>query len=152
MIHPKIVGDRTEALVFVALVLNFPSVLTPHGENSRYDYVVDTGHGFVSVQAKTGRLNADRSVIEFSACSSTVHHANGTQRDYLGQVDLFGVTREGFDDVWLVPPSLAGKRLGTIRLAPSKNNQRSRVPGERFNIKCVARQLLSGASVASLSE
>ena len=41
--QPKDVGDRSQAMVLARLVQNFPNVLTPFGENSRYDLVIDDG-------------------------------------------------------------------------------------------------------------
>lgn len=45
MVHTKVTGDTTEAIVLAEfLKAGFP-VLLPFGENHRYDLVIETGGG-----------------------------------------------------------------------------------------------------------
>jgi hypothetical protein len=56
MKHPKVVGDRSTLAIMVALhELGLP-LLTPYGENTRYDLVIEIGGKLTRVQCKTGRL------------------------------------------------------------------------------------------------
>ena len=124
--HPKLVGDRTTAMVLARLLEVYEVVLLPFGENQRYDLLVDTGSTFVRVQCKTGRLR--NGVIRFNACSSTYHHPNRSpcqfyKKAYHGQADTFGVYCPDNDAVYLVPVSHIGKRAGSLRVDRTLNNQ-----------------------------
>ncbi len=117
-------------MVLARLVQNFPNVLTPFGENTRYDLVIDDGEGFVKVQCKTGRLR--NGTIIFNTCSSTYHHPANRgmrtyQHDYRGQVDFFGVYCPETDGVYLVPAEELGLRACALRVVPTKNNQAKKV-------------------------
>jgi len=57
-VHPKLVGDATEAMAIARLVQAGKNVLLPFGENRRYDLVIDEGDHFVRVQCKTARLRS----------------------------------------------------------------------------------------------
>jgi hypothetical protein len=130
LVHPKLVGDATEAMVIARLVQAGKNVLLPFGENRRYDLVIDEGDHFVRVQCKTGRLRSG--AIRFNTCSSTYHHPNnqGTKayhRGYAGEADLFGVYVRENDRVYLIPVTQVGTREGVLRVDPSRNNQSARV-------------------------
>ncbi len=128
--HPKAIGDRTEAHILAALVDAYPDVLLPWGENSRYDLVIDTGTDFIRVQCKTGRLRAG--AISFRPYSSTYHHptyagrgkADFCQHDYRGEADVFGVYCRDTGGVYLVPVGEVGRAAVSLRVAPTRNNQR----------------------------
>jgi hypothetical protein len=129
-VHPKLVGDQTEAMVIARLVQAGKCVLLPFGENTRYDLVLDEGDHFVRVQCKTGRLRGG--AIRFNTCSTTYHHPNNRgmktyNHNYLGQADLFGVYCRENDRVYLVPVVDVGAREGFLRVAPSRNNQSLKV-------------------------
>jgi hypothetical protein len=91
MEHPKSIGDRTTLAVMFALQGRGYDISLPFGENTRYDLVIDDGVTLSRVQCKTGRLRAG--AIRFAACSCYAHHPNPKvlRRDYLGQIDYFGV-------------------------------------------------------------
>ena len=124
MEHPKAIGDRTTLAVMLALHQRGYPVLTPFGENTRYDLVFDDGRRLVKVQCKTGRLR--RGAIVFNACSSYAHHPNRrvARRDYLDEVDFFGVHCPGTGGVYLVPVADAPRRTQcSLRVDPSRNKQ-----------------------------
>lgn len=132
--HPKAVGDRSEAHVLAALVDHFPTVLTPWGENCRYDFVVETDDGeLLRIQCKTGRLR--RGAILFHTSSFTYHHpkheGRGTvehcSKGYEGDVDLFAVYCPDTRGVYLVPLDDVPASGGTLRVAPTKNGQHARI-------------------------
>ncbi len=91
MEHPKAKGDRSTLAIMLALSEVGYAVLVPFGENTRYDLVIDDGESLKRVRCKTGRLREGG--IRFAACSSYAHHPNPKMvvRDYLGQIDYFGV-------------------------------------------------------------
>ncbi len=124
--HPKSVGDQTTAMVLARLVQSGKMVLLPFSENQRYDLVVDEGDRFVRIQCKTGRLI--RGAIVFPTCSVTYHHPGNRgvyayRRDYRGDVELFGIYCPETDGVYLVPVETVGKRGGSLRIEPTRNNQ-----------------------------
>jgi len=125
-IHPKMVGDQSEAMVIARLVQAGKMVLLPFGENQRYDILVDEGDHFIRVQCKTGRLRSG--AIRFNTCSNTYHHPNnrGTKtyrHSYVGQADVFGVYCPDTDGVYLVPVDHVGHNAAALRIDPTLNNQ-----------------------------
>jgi len=72
VVHTKVTGDTTEAIILAEfLKAGFP-VLIPFGENHRYDLVIEAGGRFLRVQCKTaspcGR-NGDNACVRFHAYS-----------------------------------------------------------------------------------
>lgn len=127
-INPKIIGDRTCAMVLARLLLIYETVLLPFGENQRYDLVVDTESEFLRIQCKTGRLRDG--TVRFSTCSSTVHHPRPDSRrrlHYRGQADVFGIYCPETDGVYLVPVEDVPERHGSLRVEETRNNQRSKI-------------------------
>lgn len=107
------IGERTEAVCLAELVKRDFKVLTPFGNNRRYDFVIDTRHGFKSVQCKTGRLTKGR--IEFNAYNAMGH--------YKEDVDLFLVWCPDNDKVYMVPTKDVGTSKPYLRVDPPKNGQ-----------------------------
>ncbi len=111
--HPKTVGERTEAVVLARCLLRGEVVLSPFGDNQRYDLVLDRGGSFVRVQCKTGRLKGD--VISFQSCS----RAGGkTRRGYLGQIEMFAVFCPENGKVYMVPVEAAAGNDTSLRVGP----------------------------------
>ena len=113
-------------MVLARLVQAGCQVLTPFGENVRYDLVIDEGDRFMRVQCKTGRMR--KGVIRFNACSYTYHHPNNRgkkpyKHHYRGAADLFGVYCPETDGVYLVPVDEIGINAGSLRVEPTLNNQ-----------------------------
>jgi PD-(D/E)XK endonuclease len=124
MEHPKAVGDRSTLAIMAALELAGYAMLVPFGENTRYDLVLENGTSFARVQCKTGRLRGG--AIRLAACSSYAHHSNPslTRRDYLGEIDFFGVYCPETGGVYLVPIADAPIRhQGVLRVAATRNGQ-----------------------------
>jgi hypothetical protein len=128
MDHPKAKGDRSTLAIMLALSEAGYAVLVPFGENTRYDLVIDDGVSLKRVQCKTGRLREGG--IRFAACSSYAHHPNPRMvvRDYLDQIDYFGVYCPETHGAYLVPVQEAQvRRAGTLRVAPARNGQRRKI-------------------------
>jgi hypothetical protein len=128
MDHPKDVGDRTTLAVMIALrALGF-AISVPFGENTRYDLVIDDGERLGRVQCKTGRLRFG--AVRWPACSSYAHHPNpnSPRRDYLDQIDYFGIHCPDNGGVYLVPIEDAQvRRRGALRVEASRNGQRKHI-------------------------
>jgi len=117
---PKSIGERSEAQVVSALLKHGKVILTPFGDNQRYDMVVDEGGRFYRIQCKTGRIH--RGAVEFPTCSSQSHRGRGKQ-DYRGQIEFFAVYCPDNDVVYVVPVEDVTTTLGVLRIEPPKNGQ-----------------------------
>lgn len=101
------------------------SIALPFGENTRYDLLIDDGNAISRIQCKTGRLR--NGSVRFATCSSYAHHANPqmNHRDYVGEVDYFGVYCRELGRVYLVPiEQLEPRQRASLRVDPPRNNQR----------------------------
>lgn len=128
MEHPKDVGDRTTLAIVTALHAAGFDVFAPFGENTRCDLVIDDGTRLGRVQCKTGRLR--KGAVRFSMCSTYAHHPNPkvVRRDYLGEVDHFGVYCPDTEAAYLVPiENIPLRREAALRVEPCLNNQRRRI-------------------------
>lgn len=94
--------------------------MVPFGENHRYDLVIDQGTGFSRIQVKTGRLR--NGVIWFNCYSSHTHRKGTSCRNYLGEVEYFGVYCPEIESVYLVPIEEVRLR-GCLRVDQPKNGQ-----------------------------
>ena len=132
MEHPKDIGDRTTLAVMLALREVGLAVLVPFGENTRYDLVIDDGAKMARVQCKTGRLR--KGAVIWSICSNYGHQKNPrvVHRDYQGEVDYFGVFCPETQGVYLIPiDEVPMRRQGSLRVVPSKNNQKKFIRSAR---------------------
>jgi PD-(D/E)XK endonuclease len=124
MEHPKTVGDRSTLAIMLTLQNAGFIVLTPFGENSRYDLAIDDGVSLVRVQCKTGRLRGG--AVVFNVCSNYGHHLRPgrSHRSYVGQVDFFAVYCRGTAGVYLVPiDDLPVRATAALRVRPPRNGQ-----------------------------
>jgi PD-(D/E)XK endonuclease len=120
MEHPKAVGDRSQLAIMYAL--------RRAGENTRYDLVIHDGASFARVQCKTGRLR--RGAVVFHTASNYRHHPNpkNLQRNYLNEVEFFGVFCSDTGAVYLVPiTDIPNRGSANLRVDPARNNQTRRV-------------------------
>lgn len=95
-------------------------VLVPFGSGHPYDLVVDLGApGLVRVQCKTGWPLGG--CLVFNARSTD--HGRGP-RSYRGLADVFGVFYPPLSRVYLLPIDLIAGTKVSLRLEPTRNNQR----------------------------
>jgi hypothetical protein len=136
MEHPKDIGDRTTLAVMLVLREAGFSIFVPFGENTRYDLVIDDGTKLERVQCKTGRLR--QGAVRWSVCSNYFHHAHprSTSRDYVDEIDFFGVYCPETGGVYLIPiGDLEIRRTGSLRVDPPRNAQRKLIRyADRYEI------------------
>ena len=128
MQHPKDVGDRSTLAISLALHARGFVVLTPYGENTRYDLAIDDGSSLRRVQCKTGRLRSG--CVEFRTASSYAHHSNPASRarSYAGEVDDFAVYCPQLGTVYLIPiEDVPTARQALLRVDPTRNHQKQGV-------------------------
>ena len=128
MEHPKDIGDRSQLAIMYGLRGLGYHVLVPFGENLRYDLVIDDGLRLGRVQCKTGRLR--KGSIVFHTQSTYGHHPNPKilKRDYIGEIDYFGVFCPDTGGIYLVPIADSPNRgTASLRVDPPRNNQFRRI-------------------------
>lgn len=118
---PSAIGERTEAAVLGALSCAGKQVLVPFGGQRRYDLAYEEDDRLIKVQCKTGRES--NGIIVFHSYSL----GRGPMRDYRGEIDVFGVYCHSRGEVYLVPVQDVPLRTATLRLEPTRNQQRSGV-------------------------
>lgn len=97
------------------------NVLTPYGDNERYDFVIDTGSRFIKVQCKTSHSDDDGASFSFSCRSCNRKDGKVIHRSYTNdEIDYF-ITMYDYK-CYLIPVEEcgSGKRL---RIRETKNSQ-----------------------------
>lgn len=109
------VGTRAEMFIINRLIANGYTVLTPIGNNTRYDIVIEDADGqFWRIQCKNGRRHHRMNAIEFNNYTLT---RAGKRVPYTGaQVDYLAVYFGELQKAYLVPISHLGKVRGYLRL------------------------------------
>jgi PD-(D/E)XK endonuclease len=130
--NPKAVGERSQAVIIFKLLEAGYNVLTPYGDNMRYDLVIEDADGnFYRIQCKTGWVENDGAYIAFKTASSYYHTRAGKtshgRRDYRGQIDYFAVYCPDTGKVYLVPIAHVGTANASLRLLPTANKQKKHV-------------------------
>jgi hypothetical protein len=130
--NPKAVGERSQAIIIFRLLEAGYNVLTPYGDNTRYDLVIEDADGnFYRIQCKTGWVENDGAYIAFKTASSYYHtragKTNHGRRDYRGQIDYFAVYCPDTGKVYLVPIDHVGTASAHLRLLPTANKQEKHV-------------------------
>ena len=124
----KAIGELSQIHIVASLLEAGYRVLTPYGDNARYDLVIEDTEGmFWRVQCKTGWLESDGAYIEFATSSSYYHTRAGRtgygRKDYQGQIEYFAVYCPANKKTYLIPINQVGKTSAMLRLLPTKNNQ-----------------------------
>lgn len=129
MTNPKTIGEMSEGQVLAAFLRSGETVLTPFGDNQRYDLVLDRSGIFVRVQVKTGRLKGG--VIRFKLRSITTSGGKPVMVHYRGAADYFAVYCPETDKVYMVSVADCGVSEGALRVDKPRNNQ---VRGSRLAV------------------
>jgi hypothetical protein len=108
-------GDAVEAAVIAELKRRGKVVLTPFGDNQRYDLVIDEGGEFTRVQVKTAREVEDGKVIFNTAGNHTNTQGTTKKPYYKSEVDVFIAYNPERDIMYRVPIEEAPNKSMTIR-------------------------------------
>ena len=135
-LHTVTKGDVTVLKVAAALAERGERILMPFSSNERYDLALDRSGALFRVQCKTGRLK--NGAVTFNTCSSTAHHVSGTMKQYVGDIEAFGVYCPQTNNVYLVPIADVShvKRMARLRVDPTKN-------GQAYNVRHAAIYLVA---------
>lgn len=119
----KDIGEASEARILSELKSLGFTVLTPFGDNAKYDLVCDNGE-FNRVQVKTGKLQ-DNGVVTFKTQTAGHNNTEGTyHKGYEdGEIDYFAVYCPQTSDAFMVEVEEAPSAEMSIRLEKPKNGQ-----------------------------
>ena len=123
--NTKEIGDISEAMVIAAFLKAGKNVLTPFGDKNRYDIVVENDGKFDRIQVKTARKHGE--IVTFKLHSSTRQNGKKIDTPYQGQVEAFAAYCPETDKVYLVPISICGTALMTLRLSAPKNGMKTKI-------------------------
>lgn len=119
----KQIGEASEARILSELKSLGYTVLTPFGDNAKYDLVYDD-NGFNRVQVKTGKLQ-DSGVINFKTRTAGHNNTEGTyHKGYTSDdIDMFAVYCPQINSCYLVDIDDAPDSQMSLRLTPPGNGQ-----------------------------
>ena len=115
MRNTKKIGDVSEAKILATLLAKGFVVLTPFGDNQRYDLVTELDGKFSRIQCKTGKLIKGVIKAHFTSVSSNGQNV----RTYAGQVEYFAVYCPQNDKSYLVPSSDVHTSIA-LRIEPTQ--------------------------------
>jgi hypothetical protein len=116
-------GNAAEAMLIARLEHAGVSTLLPFGGGCPFDIAALLPNDrIVRIQVKSGRVR--------SGCVRWNTHATDHGRGplhYRGRADYFGIFVESIDRCFMVPVDDCPLREGSLRLVPTRNNQRLRI-------------------------
>ena len=131
--NTKVIGDISQLHLMAALARLGYTVLSPFGDNQRYDLVIESTDGFQKVQCKTGKVYGD--TIRFRTSSSYAHRGRPA-KSYIGEVDFFGVYCPDNGKCYLIPIDVCPSIQMVLRLTPAKNGQLAKThTAEKFELR-----------------
>jgi hypothetical protein len=116
-------GEATEAIITSELLKRGVNVLSPYGENQRYDLVIDVNGELSKIQCKTGRVSDDTEVVIFATRSSSLRSDGYEKNQYGDIIDYFAVYAWEIDMLFIISPSKVADTQGRLRLTKPENNQ-----------------------------
>ena len=118
---PKSRGEKTEAKLLSELVSRNFTVLSPFGEDHRYDYVIEKDGWFHRIQCKTGRYEGGKVIV--STKSTHPRRTGNSYEDYTNSIDYFLVYCWENNSAYMVPIEEASASEMVLRIEPPSNNQ-----------------------------
>lgn len=122
--NTKDIGEMSESRILYELKSHGCTVLTPFGDNAKYDLVYDNGEKLVRAQVKTGKMK-DNGVIRFKTTTTGHNITDGAyEKGYKDtDIDVFLIFCPQNDCVYGVHIEDAPKSAMTLRVEPPKNGQ-----------------------------
>lgn len=120
----KTTGDVSQIVIMAALIRAGAIVLTPYGDNRRYDMAIERDGKILRVQCKTAWKTKGRysGCIAFACCSSYRHRGRGT-KNYRGSADLFAVFSPDLNKIFIIPVAIAPKTSMSLRYEATVTGQ-----------------------------
>jgi len=125
----KAIGEHSEAIIIAKLLEVGYGVLTPFGDNLRYDLIIeDADDNLHRIRCKTGWMDEEKTVIKFATASSYNHTMqNKGWKNYRGQIEYFTVYCPVNRGIYLIPIEHTAGTQMSLRLEPTKNKQEKNV-------------------------
>jgi len=111
-------GDVAELAVAAHCLKKGYQVLFPYGEDTRYDFAIESKGLFKRVQVKY--VTPKDGALEVSCRSSNNWSTHAYSTD---EIDILGVYDSSSELVYFIDAKIIGKRSIKLRLSASKNNQ-----------------------------
>lgn len=126
--NTKDIGNLGEVKTIAYAIEQGWTVLTPFGDNDKYDLVIDRGNGFERVQVKCSSLKAGK-VVSYTRMQHNTRTKASTIAYTTDDVDLFAIYCRDNKELYIVPSKdiannegVVRKQIG-LRITPSANNQ-----------------------------
>lgn len=132
-------GNLTELQCITAVYELGYKVAIPYGENSRYDFILDTGDRLLKIQCKTSHA-VDSDSFEFS-CRSTRVNAQGSvaKRYTKKEIDYFATFHNGV--CYLISIQECGSTKKLRYHYPSNGQKKGISLAENYEIQKVLEQI-----------
>lgn len=115
-------GDASEAAVLAKLKSMGCTVLSPWGDNERYDLAVDNGDGTIErMQVKTARITDDGRVVFHTAGNHTNTEGTDIKKYSKEEIDSFVAYVQETSDILYIPISEAPESSMTLRYEAEQN-------------------------------
>ena len=120
-IHPKQIGEVTEAVIVAILLSKGFGISKPYGDNCSYDLLVDFGDKISKVQIKTGKLKGNK--IIFNTARNRINTQKSYRKSYTEEeVDIFLVYCYETEKVYKIPNIKLPKSSMVLRVENSTNS------------------------------
>lgn len=138
-LNSKEKGNLTELQCITAVYEIGYKVAIPYGENSRYDFILDTGERLLKIQCKTSHSD-DKDKFKFSCRSTRVNaHGNISKGYSKDEIDYFATFYNG--KCYLVPIEECGAQKILRYCYPSNGQKKGISLAENYELKKVLEQL-----------
>lgn len=122
MLSSHFIGEITEQEVALEFLKLGILISKPLVQSSKYDFIADINHNLYKIQVKTGRIDEEKSYLEFATSTSHTNTKGTLNLSYSeNDVDFFATMYNG--QCYLIPYHLCGKRAQRIRFVPTKSGQ-----------------------------
>ena len=137
--NTKTKGIITEIETMLSFARLGYAILTPYGDNERYDFIVDIDNRFYRIQCKTARVDREGTFF-IDCCSSNILNGKCIHYYYTpDEIDFLATTFKG--QTYLIPIK-EGKTQMRLRLKPTVNHQNSGINwAEDYEIEKVIQQI-----------
>ena len=123
----KDIGNIGETVTVAELTKRGIPVLTPIGDNLRYDLVFDYQNTLYKAQVKTCEKSHD-GYCTFLCCSKKNHTTNKRLDSYQGLIDYFFYYCIDLDKLAAVPIEVVGNnKTFNLRITPPKNGMKANI-------------------------
>lgn len=138
-LNSKEKGNLTELQCITAVYELGYKAAIPYGENSRYDFILDTGDKLLKIQVKTSST-VDEDSFKFSCRSTRVNSQGNVSKKYTAEeIDYFATYYNG--KCYLVPVQECGTDKKLRYNYPANGQKKGINLAENYELQRVLEQL-----------